>query len=199
VALEAGLFVPFGLIDHARPRCHSCGGSEGSVGIVAVRTLDYALIDAMLEGHRELRPDSTVAAIAEIRLPLGQQKFRRGRLVNRVAIGTDHILLHVNAAADVGTREGLTVAAEARVQGLGWTEFRKGNDGRFAAPGLYMCLAWSVTRLASRIFGSLLTGGKTFVVGIPVKRRPDIRVAGLAYVTADVLRREGKRRKHTQG
>src|SRR5271169_5488595 len=86
VTLQAGLFVPFGLIDHARPRRHSGGGSEGSVGVVAVRTLDHTLIDAMLERHRELRPDSAVAAIAKFRLPLRQQKFRRGRFVDRVAI-----------------------------------------------------------------------------------------------------------------
>jgi hypothetical protein len=121
VTLEAGLFIPFGLIDHARPRCHARGGSEGSVGIVAVRALDYTFIDAMLERHRELGTDGAVAAITEVSLSLGEQKFRRGGLVNRVAIGADYVLLRVDATADVGTRQSLTVAAEARVQGLGWT------------------------------------------------------------------------------
>ena len=70
VALEAGFFIAFGLVDHVRPRRHPPGGVERAVRIMAIRTLDHAFIHTMLERHGELRPDARVAGVTQLGLLL---------------------------------------------------------------------------------------------------------------------------------
>src|SRR5215467_9610054 len=89
VAFETGFFIALVLLHHAGPRGHFPGGIESSVRIVAIRALDGSLVHAMLEGHGELGAHRGMAAIAQVGLSLGQKEFRRGRLVNRMAIGAD--------------------------------------------------------------------------------------------------------------
>ena len=89
--------------------------------IVAVRALHESFIDAMLERHRELRAHGRVAAITDFALLLfRKQELRRGRAVNRMAVGADDIALSVLAAADVGAGNGLAVAPQAGIHNLRW-------------------------------------------------------------------------------
>ncbi len=85
VALEAGLLIGKSVGHHAGADSHAPGGGGGSVRIVAIRTVHEAFIDAVFEGHGELRADVGMAAVAEICLLLGEQKFRSSRFVHRVA------------------------------------------------------------------------------------------------------------------
>ncbi len=85
MAVEAGLFIRLRLAYHARPGRHLPGGLERAVGIMAIRTLHGALIHAMLEGHRELRPYLSMAAITKIGLLLREEKFGSGGFMDRVA------------------------------------------------------------------------------------------------------------------
>ena len=74
VALQARKVVPEGLRDHAR-RVRRAPGRDGSaVRIVAVGAGHRALVHPMLERHLEPRPDLLVAAVAEVALPVSQQR-----------------------------------------------------------------------------------------------------------------------------
>ena len=102
VALQAGLFVALGLRDQARTLAHAPGGGVGAVGIVAIRTLHDAFVHAVLEGHRELGADLSVAIPAEIDLLPGQEKLGRGGFMDAVATRTNHVGLGVFGAPDIG-------------------------------------------------------------------------------------------------
>src|SRR5690348_15188226 len=75
VALEARLFVGERLLNHSRPRGHSPVGGERSVRIVAVGARHEPLVDAMFEGHGELRADRGMAGVTETGLLRSQQEF----------------------------------------------------------------------------------------------------------------------------
>ena len=66
MTLDAGFFVGLRMLHMAWPRRVSPGGLNRSVGIVAIRAIHETLIDAMLEGHGELRAHVRVAAVAQI-------------------------------------------------------------------------------------------------------------------------------------
>ena len=68
---------------------------ETAMRIVTIGALHETLVDAVLKRHGELRPHGQVAGIAQIVLPGRQQKFRRRRLMNQMAIRTDHVCLRM--------------------------------------------------------------------------------------------------------
>ena len=72
MTVDAGFFVSLGMLYIARPRRVRPGGLKRSVWIVAIRAVHETFVDAMLEGHGKLRTHATMAAVAEIRLDLGQ-------------------------------------------------------------------------------------------------------------------------------
>ena len=76
VALQAGLFVGERLVHHSRTGSHPPSGREGAMGVVAIGAGHEPFVDAMLEGHGKLPADIGVAAITEVSLALGQEKFR---------------------------------------------------------------------------------------------------------------------------
>ena len=102
VALQTRFFVGQCLVIHARAVGHAPRGEERPVRVVAIRAVHEAFVDAMLEGHGELRANIRVAAIAEIGLAAGQQEFWRLELVYGVAPGANHSVQGVRAAPDVG-------------------------------------------------------------------------------------------------
>ena len=116
VALQARLFIGQRLIDHTRPCAHAPGRGGRAVRIVAIRAGHDAFIHAMLGRHVELRANRGVAVVAEVRLLLGEESFRADRSVNRMAIGTDDVVLRVLRAANLGAADIFGVAVEAVIQ-----------------------------------------------------------------------------------
>ena len=72
MTVDARFFVGLGLLHMARPRRVSPRGLKRSVWIVAIRAVHETFVDAVLEGHGKLRAHVSVAAVAQIRLGLGQ-------------------------------------------------------------------------------------------------------------------------------
>src|SRR5229473_1146921 len=70
---------------------------------------------------------------------------------------------------------------------LGWN-LRESDDGGFAAAGLDMGFAGSVTAFASGPFNRFLTGCDALVVRILVEPGPNVRMTGPAYSAAHVGR-----------
>ena len=82
VTLQAWLFVVVRGCQHAgsgagSPRCR-----EAAVRIVAIRALDDAFVDAMLEGHGELSLYGGVTGIAELGLFFREQESMEGHLAD---------------------------------------------------------------------------------------------------------------------
>jgi hypothetical protein len=63
------------------------------VRIVAVGTGHEAFVYPVLERHGELGSNVGMAAVAKLTLHSSEQKFRRSRGVDRVAVGTHDIVL----------------------------------------------------------------------------------------------------------
>ena len=82
VALETGFLVCERLIDHRGSCGHAPGRRECPVRIVAIGTSHEPLLHGMLKRHRKLGTDIGVAAVAQLRLALGQKELRRGGLMN---------------------------------------------------------------------------------------------------------------------
>ena len=87
MALDAGHIL--------RRRLSQWPGLETTVRIVAITALDHALIHAMVKRPIELLFDFEMAAVAELRLLLLQQSLAFFRVVGRVAVNADHIVLQV--------------------------------------------------------------------------------------------------------
>ena len=88
--------------------------------------------------------------------------------MDRVAVGANHVLASVHAAADVGARQRLVMAAEAGVEGFLRAELGEGDDGRLAAarvdvslPGTIMLSRSSLLVLEQNILEVIDCGGGT--------------------------------------
>ena len=102
MAFDAGLIVSRRLLDHVGTQSGSPGGGERAVRIMAIGALHEPFIDAVLEGHLELRADIRVAGVTEVHLPAREKELRSSGFVNRMAIRTDHIGLCMGRAPDIG-------------------------------------------------------------------------------------------------
>ena len=187
MALQAGLLIGLRLVDHVRTLAGSPGWGGGSVGIVAIGALDGAFVDAMLEGHGELRAHGGVAGIAEIGLLFGEHLCGSLRLVNGMAIGSDHVVQGVRAAADVGSRNGLRVAAQARIENFCRADLREDANGFFAAAGVEVVASRAVATLATGVFGLFLAGDNALIVRVAVEGFQEFLVAGATHLAADVV------------
>ena len=107
--------------------------------------------------------------------------------MNGVAIGAHDVILRVRTAADIGARERLGMAAQARVQHFPWAQLGKGANGFLPAAGVEVISTGAVATLATRVFGLLLAGGDALEVRIAVERRRNIIVAATAQVAADIV------------
>jgi len=187
MALQARFLVPLLLVHHARARRHPPGRGESAVGVVTIRAFHNTFIHAMLEGHGKLRLHRGMARVAELGLFLSEEKFRRLRVVNGVAIRADHVLLGMNAAADVGPRNRLGVAAKAGVQRLFRSDLGERDDGRLAAARFDVSFARSVAALAAGIFWRFGAAGNAFVMRVAEKLGNNQVVTGLTSVAADII------------
>ncbi len=190
VAFETGLFILQAVRHHAWPRAHLPGWSIRAMRIVAIRALHEAFIDAMLNGHRKLRPHIGMAAIAEVGLWLGQKLFGRGSLVDRMAVGTDYVGGGVRTAANVCPTKLLRMARQAIVEYLFRSQARKSDNFRLVSLRLCMSFAGAVTTFATLLFELYLLVNKRFSMRIAVKSRPDVRVTGTADGVARISRRQ---------
>ena len=103
----------------------------------------------MLGRHRELGTNIRVAPVTKLRLRLGEQQLRRGRLVDGMTAGTRHITGRMRGAANVGARELLGMTRETRVECLLGGQLRKGDDRRLAALGVDMSFSGTMAALAT--------------------------------------------------
>ena|ERR1700722_7263512 len=104
-----------------------------------------------------------------------------------MAIRAHHILLGMNAAADIGARKSLGVAAQTGGEGLLRSDFRECNNGRLAAVCLDVSFPGSVAAFAAGIFGRFLAAGDTLIMRITEELIKDRGVTSLASVTANVI------------
>ena len=81
------------------------------MGIVAITAGHESFIDTMLEGHRELRSDIGVAAVAEFGLAFRQQEFRRRGFVDGVTLGASDVITRMDGPMDVRACEALGMTA----------------------------------------------------------------------------------------
>ena len=72
MTVDARFFVGLGMLHIARPRRVCPGGLKRAMWIVAIRAVHETFVDAVLEGQGKLRTHVGVAAVAQIRLGLGQ-------------------------------------------------------------------------------------------------------------------------------
>ena len=158
VAFETRLFIPLGLIHHMRTIGHAPRGRGGAVRVVAIRALHEALVDAVLEGHGELRAYGGMAAVTEVGLLLREQEFWRRLAMNGMAICADDVVIGMHATPDVGAGNRLGMAEQAVIENLLGGHKRKRHGNRIApATGGDMVRPRSVAALAARILGLLLT------------------------------------------
>ena len=95
VALETDEIAGRGGSDLPRQAIRGLPGSARPMLVVAVGTLNQALIHTMAKRHVELRFLLQVTRIAKVGLRLDQQLILRCRVVCRVAIDATHLILPV--------------------------------------------------------------------------------------------------------
>lgn len=76
-------------------------GLNRAVRIVTVVAFNQSLVDAMMEGHCELRLLRSVAGVAKFRLFFYEQEFGILAVVRRMAIQTAHIVLVVHGPSKI--------------------------------------------------------------------------------------------------
>ena len=188
VALQAWLFVGERLIDHAGARAHPPGGSGRAVRIVAVRAGHHTFVHTVLRRHVELRPDGSVAVVAEIRLLLREECLGADRAMDRMTTGTDDVVLRVFGSPDFGAVYILGVAIEAVVQDALGSQFTERDDGRLTASRFDVGFARTVASLTSRLFRASVSRRDRLIVRVLVKASPYVRMACLAHCATDILR-----------
>jgi len=155
--------------------------------VVTIGAVDDAFIHPMLKRHGKLRPDPGMALIAELSLRLRQQKLRRRRTMNGMAIGTNHVGLRMGRAPDVGAWEILGVAIQASIENLAGIElFERPDGGRAAARG-NVSISRAVAAFAASLFGRLIGQRDTAVVGVLIENVGDFVVAGGANARSNIL------------
>src|SRR5579884_68750 len=187
MASQASLFVEQALGDHGRAIGHAPGGRKGAVRIVAIGALHEPFVDAMFEGHRELRADVRMAAVAEVALLMSEEPGSGCGGVNGVARHAGHAGLRMLGAADIGAIEIGSVAGEATIENLAGGTVGEGEDGLLrgvldmVAGGPMTAFAAGVRLLAVRREGA--------EVRVGVEGFPDVRVAAAARLASDVIGR----------
>lgn len=184
VAFEAGLFIAQRLVNHARTRRHPPGGSECAVRIVAIGAGHETLVDAMLEGHVELRSDRLMARIAEVGLIVGEQEFRRRGMMDGVTARADDVVQRMRGPAYIASRQRLGMAAKAVVEDLARLKLGEGDDRALAAMRFDVRFTRAMTAFATSALGWLFARRDAFEVRVLIEARPDVRMTGAADITA---------------
>ena len=153
--------------------------------IVAIRTSHEAFIDAVLEGHGELRSHIGVAGVAEFRLAFRQQRFGSGRFVDGVAGCAYDVRRRMRGSLDVGAAQRLAVAGETSIEDFFRLQHRERFDGRLAAASFYVFLPRPVAGLAPLRRWRQLRVHQALAVRILEERRGYIGMTGPADLAAD--------------
>ena len=101
-----------------------------------------------------------------------------------MAISADYVAQRVRRSADIGSAQSLCVATETIVQNGLRLKLGEGDDGSLAAASLDVSLTRTMTAFAPCSFRGFLAGSNAPVVGVLIKGKPDVRVAGPANVAA---------------
>ena len=105
-----------------------------------------------------------------------------------VTAGANDFVERMSRPADICAAQSFGVTSKTVVEDvLGWN-LRESDDGGFAAAGVDMGFAGSVTAFASGPFNRFLTGCDALVVRILVEPGPNVRMTGPAYSAAHVGR-----------
>jgi hypothetical protein len=180
MAFHAGFVVERGLFHHRRTCRPPPRSGKRTVRIMTIPAIHEALVDAMLGGHFELRAYAVMARKTRLATSLRQQEFRARRMMDRVAVGTDHVIHGVFRALDVRLLEVLRMAREASVQDLlGLHQGERVLDGGLATLRSDVILPRTVTTLAPGLLGRTVARGHRLVVRILIEARPYVGVTGL--------------------
>ena len=171
VARQAALSLDWSMLEYKRPArlCVALGAdgvligcgfeiviSKSAMWIMAVGTLDQALVDLVMKGHIEVRFHIGVALKAERGLAHLEQRRVWRSLMYRMATDTAHVCLGMGRAQEVWMSA--SVAAQASsIDSLG-VGHGKIKDLGLVASRFHMRLAWSVATLACDAFAAMLHG-----------------------------------------
>jgi len=139
---------------------------DRAVRIVAIRTPDQAFVDAMVEGHFELRLLLRVARVTKLRLRFRQQKLFGCRMVRRMTGYATDVVLGVDRVDGVHVLRAAGMAAHTASVNLFGRSGLENEDLGFVAATGHVVGAGSVATLAS------LARWTTFRVesGLPMRR-----------------------------
>lgn len=155
--------------------------------IVTIGAIDGAFVHAMLV--RQLKAGSNVEMtfVTDLTLLVGQQVSDLVRVMDGMATDTAHLTGGMRRPADVHFPDVFGVAGEATVENLVGRKIRKTDDPRFIPHSFDMQLARAVTTLAARFLQRRLRQCDRFEVGVAIEAVPQVGMAGLADLAADVL------------
>ena len=187
MTLHTGNVVTESAGNHARRLRETPSRGRGAVRVMAVRALDGALVDAVLEGKIEARADIGVALVANVFLAFGEQMTGLFRVVNRMAVDAADLGGRVRRAANVHLAEVFGVTAQAAVQHLIGFEKREEDDFRFIAQAFEVLLAGTVAAFAASAFRRLEARGNRFEMRVAVEAAGDNGMAGRADLAAEVV------------
>jgi hypothetical protein len=198
VALQTGLFVIVRRSEQTGRAASPPRGREASVRIVAIRALHDAFVDAVFDGHAELRANRLVTPVAKFTLLLCQQKFSSRGMMDRVAICTNHISVSMLGPPDIRFRKIFGMAAKAGIDHLRRSHLRESANRCRAPSGRHMIAPRPMTSLATGLFGRILAGSYRFEMRVSVKVFINIGMAKPALFAAnELLSRRRTLREHT--
>lgn len=157
------------------------------MGIVAIRTLHYAFVYAMLRGHLELRAFGSMAGVAKVLLLFGEKVSWGSRFVNRMAVGTNHVGVAMHRAPYVSPALIFGVTFKTRAQRLLGTQSGEHPHCGVAAAIGHVITPWTMAAFATRALGRFLAGSHRFIVSVFVEVQPHVGVAGFTDRAADIL------------
>src|SRR5260370_680657 len=114
-----------------------------------------------------------------------------------MAARANNFVERVGRLPDIGATQSFGVTSKTVVEDVPGRNLRESDNGGFAAAGLDMGFAGSVTAFASGPFNRFLTGCDALVVRILVEPGDNVRVTSPANGAAHVVR-VGYRLRHQQ-
>jgi len=108
--------------------------------------------------------------------------------VDGMAARANDFVEGVGGLTDIGTAQSFGVTSKTVVEDVLEWNLRESDNGRFAAAGLDMGFAGSVTAFASGPFNRFLTGCDALVVRVLVEPGKNVRVTSPANGAAHVSR-----------
>jgi len=118
-----------------------------------------------------------VAGVTKFRLPSREKKLRRRRMVNRVAVGANHIGPRVLGRPNVRARYVLRMALETRGLNLRRVQMRKSARKWFHSARFRVLRSRPVAPFAARFIRRFLPRSNRFEMGIPKKSLRYFRMA----------------------